>query len=311
MVRVVGVRFRRAGKIYYFDPGDLPLRRGMHVIVETSRGMEYGEVALPPRFVEEDEVVGELKPIVRVATPEDDRRMEENRRRQEEAFRICLEKIDAHGLPMNLVDAEYTFDGSKLVFSFTAEGRVDFRQLVRDLAAVFRTRIELRQIGVRDEAKLLGGIGPCGRVLCCSSFLSDFAPVSIRMAKDQNLSLNPTKISGLCGRLMCCLRYEQGHYGPARPAVSTEDLLTAAQAEPAGVPAELEQEPDLVLAGADEGEGPLLDLLAAEEVSAGEEVEAAHPAPAPGAGRRRRRRRGGRGRRSEPGQPPAAGPAGS
>lgn len=311
MVRVVGVRFRKAGKIYYFDPGDLALRRGMHVIVETSRGVEYGEVALPPRFVEEDEVVGELKPILRVATVEDDRRMEENRRRQEEAFRICLEKIAAHGLPMNLVDAEYTFDGSKLVFSFTAEGRVDFRQLVRDLAAVFRTRIELRQIGVRDEAKLLGGLGPCGRVLCCSSFLADFAPVSIRMAKDQNLSLNPTKISGLCGRLMCCLRYEQESYGPVRVAAATEDLAPAPP--DAGVPDDLAQASDL-LDVADEAGRPPADLLAAGELAAavaGPAGEAdAAPLNRPSRGRRRRRRRSGRGRGPEAGEPPVAGSEG-
>lgn len=212
MYTVVGVRFRPAGKLYYFDPGDAVVNRGDCVIVETARGIEYGEVGLPPRQVPEDEVVLPLRPIMRIATAEDAWQVEANRRAAKEAYRICLQMIRQHNLPMKLVDAEYTFDRNKLIFYFTAEGRVDFRELVKDLAAVFRTRIELRQIGVRDEAKILGGIGPCGRVTCCSSWLGDFAPVSIRMAKDQQLSLNPTKISGLCGRLMCCLKFEADSY---------------------------------------------------------------------------------------------------
>jgi cell fate regulator YaaT (PSP1 superfamily) len=207
-VRVVGVRFKKAGKIYYFDPGELELEAGQNVIVETARGVEFGEVALGVREVPEEEVVAPLKSVMREATAEDHNQVKENRAKQKEAFKICQDKIQKHNLPMKLVDVEYTFDRGKIIFYFTADGRVDFRELVRDLASVFRTRIELRQIGVRDEAKLLGGLGPCGRVCCCSSFLGEFQPVSIRMAKEQNLSLNPTKISGLCGRLMCCLKYE-------------------------------------------------------------------------------------------------------
>lgn len=212
MLRVIGVRFREAGKIYYFDPSDLEIQRGDCVIVETVRGIEYGDVEQGIRYVQEDEVVLPLKKVLRIATEYDKEQMQENRRAAAEALQICQEKIRNHDLEMKLVDAEYTFDRNKIIFYFTADGRVDFRELVRDLAAVFRTRIELRQIGVRDEAKMLGGIGPCGRVLCCSSFLGDFDPVSIKMAKDQNLSLNPTKISGLCGRLMCCLKFENDHY---------------------------------------------------------------------------------------------------
>jgi cell fate regulator YaaT (PSP1 superfamily) len=212
VLRVIGVRFRQAGKIYYFDPVDLLIERGDSVIVETVRGIEYGKVVSGIRFVKEDEVVLPLKKVIRIATAEDTKQMEENQIAAQEALRICQEKVRDHELEMKLVDAEYTFDRNKVIFYFTADGRVDFRELVRDLAAVFRTRIELRQIGVRDEAKMLGGIGPCGRILCCSSFLGDFEPVSIKMAKDQNLSLNPAKISGLCGRLMCCLKYENDHY---------------------------------------------------------------------------------------------------
>ncbi|ATY83605.1 hypothetical protein CVV65_00260 [Kyrpidia spormannii] len=212
MYTVVGVRFRPAGKLYYFDPGSEPVDQGDWVIVETARGVEYGEVGLAPREVTEDEVVLPLKPIIRLATEEDERQMEGNRRAAKEALGVCADLIRRHSLPMKLVDAEYTFDRNKLIFYFTAEGRVDFRELVKDLAAAFRTRIELRQIGVRDEAKMVGGIGPCGRVTCCSSWLGEFVPVSIRMAKDQQLSLNPSKISGLCGRLMCCLKYEADSY---------------------------------------------------------------------------------------------------
>jgi len=215
MVEVVGVRFKRAGKIYYFSTGELDLQANDKVIVETARGVEYGECVLDPRMVPEEEVVMPLKPVIRKATPEDELIVQANQAKEKEAFEICLKKIADHQLPMKLIDVEYTFDGNKIIFSFTAEGRVGFRELVKDLAAVFRTRIELRQIGVRDEAKMLGGIGSCGRVLCCSTFLGDFEPVSIRMAKDQKLSLNPTKISGICGRLMCCLKYENGDYDEA------------------------------------------------------------------------------------------------
>jgi cell fate regulator YaaT (PSP1 superfamily) len=219
MLKVIGVRFRPAGKIYFFDPGDLTISRGDHVIVETVRGIEYGKVVTGIRYVKEDEVVLPLKRVIRIATDGDTEQMEENRRAAKEAIGICEEKIRNHGLEMKLVDAEYTFDRNKIIFYFTADGRVDFRELVRDLASVFRTRIELRQIGVRDEAKMLGGIGPCGRILCCSSFLGDFEPVSIKMAKDQNLSLNPAKISGLCGRLMCCLKFENDHYDQAKQLI--------------------------------------------------------------------------------------------
>ncbi len=212
MIKVVGVRFRQAGKIYYFDPKKLSMKRGTHVIVETARGVEYGTVIMPPKQVADDEVVLPLKAVIRVATAEDDRIEEKNHEKEKEAYRICLEKIHKHGLAMKLVQAEYTFDNNKLLFYFTADGRIDFRELVKDLASVFRTRIELRQIGVRDETKILGGIGICGRPLCCHTYLSEFAPVSIKMAKEQNLSLNPSKISGTCGRLMCCLKNEQENY---------------------------------------------------------------------------------------------------
>ncbi|HEY8341615.1 MAG TPA: stage 0 sporulation family protein [Calditerricola sp.] len=215
MLEVVGVRFKKAGKIYYFDPGNLPVQIGDPVLVETARGIEYGWVVIGRRQVDEQDVVLPLKNVLRIADEQDAAQMERNREDAKRAYAICKQKIAEHGLPMKLVDAEYTFDRNKLIFYFTAEGRVDFRELVKDLAAVFRTRIELRQIGVRDEAKMLGGIGPCGRLLCCSTFLGDFEPVSIKMAKDQNLSLNPAKISGLCGRLMCCLRYEHETYAQA------------------------------------------------------------------------------------------------
>lgn len=208
MPEVVGVRFKPAGKIYYFDAEDVCPQVGDAVIVETARGIEYGDTVVGPRCMDEEKLVLPLKKVIRKATEEDQIVLRENQDKEKEAFVICLTKIDEHQLPMNLIDVEYTFDRGKIVFYFTAEGRVDFRELVRDLAAIFRTRIELRQIGVRDEAKMLGGVGSCGRILCCASFLGDFEPVSIRMAKDQNLSLNPTKISGICGRLMCCLKYE-------------------------------------------------------------------------------------------------------
>ena len=212
MIKVVGVRFRNAGKIYYFGPGNLDLKAGMHVIVETARGVEMGTLMTDPRSVPEEEVVQPLKPVTRIATEADEKNALKNREKEKEAYRICLEKIAKHKLDMKLVDAEYTFDNNKLLFYFTADGRIDFRELVKDLAAVFRTRIELRQIGVRDETKIMGGYGICGRQLCCHTFLSEFAPVSIKMAKEQNLSLNPTKISGVCGRLMCCLKNEEDTY---------------------------------------------------------------------------------------------------
>jgi len=212
MVKVVGVRFRSAGKIYYFDPGDLEINLNEYSIVETARGIEFGQVVVPNREVPEEEIVAPLKKVLRVATEEDIKHAEENKKKEKEAFEICLKKIEEHKLDMKLIDVEYTFDNNKILFYFTADGRVDFRELVKDLAAIFRTRIELRQIGVRDESKMMGGIGICGRILCCSSFLGEFQPVSIKMAKEQGLSLNPAKISGVCGRLMCCLKYEQDVY---------------------------------------------------------------------------------------------------
>lgn len=216
MVKVVGVRFKTAGKIYYFDPGELIIDLNQNVIVETARGIEFGLVVVPNREVEESEIVAPLKKVIRIATGEDTSHAAENDRKEKEAYNICIQKINDHKLDMKLIDVEYTFDNNKVLFYFTADGRVDFRELVKDLAAVFKTRIELRQIGVRDESKMMGGIGICGRVLCCNSFLGEFQPVSIKMAKEQSLSLNPTKISGTCGRLMCCLKYEQEAY---------EDLL--------------------------------------------------------------------------------------
>lgn len=213
---VVGVRFKKAGKIYYFDPENTEFSYGQYVIVETARGMEFGTVVIPNREVSEEDIIPPLKPITRKATDEDIEKNRENKEKEKDAFKICIEKIKNHGLEMRLIATELTFDNNKLIFYFTADGRIDFRELVKDLAAVFRTRIELRQIGVRDEAKYVNGIGICGRPLCCATFLGDFHPVSIKMAKDQGLSLNPTKISGVCGRLMCCLKYEQNAY---------EDLL--------------------------------------------------------------------------------------
>ena len=208
MIKVIGVRFRKAGKIYFFSPLDYEIQTGDHVIVETARGVEYGTVVIAPKDIEEEKVIQPLKPVIRVATTEDDQIEAKNKEKEKEAFKICLEKIRKHGLEMKLIDSEYTFDNNKLLFYFTADGRIDFRELVKDLASVFKTRIELRQIGVRDETKILGGIGICGRPLCCHTYLADFVPVSIKMAKEQNLSLNPTKISGVCGRLMFCLKNE-------------------------------------------------------------------------------------------------------
>lgn len=212
MVNVIGVRFRSAGKVYFFDPAGYDIKQGNNVIVETARGIEYGLVVLGPRDVEDDKIIQPLKPVIRQATDEDNAIEKRNKEKEKEAFNICLEKIHKHGLEMKLIDSEYTFDNNKVLFYFTADGRIDFRELVKDLASVFKTRIELRQIGVRDETKIVGGIGICGRPLCCHTHLSEFAPVSIKMAKEQNLSLNPTKISGVCGRLMCCLKNEEEAY---------------------------------------------------------------------------------------------------
>ncbi|MTI70845.1 MAG: stage 0 sporulation family protein [Firmicutes bacterium] len=212
MVKVVGVRFKKAGKIYYFSPDEIDIKKDDSVIVETARGVEFGTVVVGPKEIKEEELVSPLKNVLRIATEEDIEDHIENKAKEGEAFDVCLKKIEEHGLEMKLIDVEYTFDNNKVIFYFTADGRVDFRELVKDLASIFRTRIELRQIGVRDEAKMVGGLGPCGRALCCCTFLGDFDPVSIKMAKEQNLSLNPTKISGICGRLMCCLRYEHDCY---------------------------------------------------------------------------------------------------
>ncbi len=212
MVKVIGVRFRTAGKVYFFDPLDFDIKKGDHVIVETARGVEFGTVMSGVKEVSDDEVIQPLKPVIRIATQKDVQQEADNKAREKEAYRICLEKIRENGLEMKLIDAEYTFDNNKVLFYFTADGRIDFRELVKDLAAIFKTRIELRQIGVRDETKMMGGLGMCGRPLCCHTHLADFIPVSIKMAKEQNLSLNPTKISGVCGRLMCCLKHEEETY---------------------------------------------------------------------------------------------------
>ena len=230
MYEVVGVRFKKAGKIYYFDPNGISIPKDTFVIVETVRGIEYGKVVVPNKQVGENDVVLPLKKVMRMADEHDRMIVEENRQSAKEAYEVCSSKVMQHELDMKLVDVEYTFDRNKVIFYFTADGRIDFRELVKDLAAVFRTRIELRQIGVRDEAKMLGGIGPCGRMLCCSTFLGDFEPVSIKMAKDQNLSLNPAKISGLCGRLMCCLKYENDEYEAAKEQLpDLEDLIETSQ----------------------------------------------------------------------------------
>lgn len=229
MIKVIGVRFRTAGKIYYFDPGTLEIKKGDHVIVETARGIEYGTVVGEPREVADEKVVQPLKSVLRVATTKDDEQEAANKEKEKDAFQICLEKIRKHELPMKLIDAEYTFDNNKVLFYFTADGRIDFRELVKDLASVFKTRIELRQIGVRDETKIVGGIGICGRPLCCHTHLSEFVPVSIKMAKEQNLSLNPTKISGVCGRLMCCLNHEEETYEELnRKLPNVGDFVTTA-----------------------------------------------------------------------------------
>ena len=228
MTKVIGVRFRAAGKIYYFEPAGLASETGDHVIVETARGIEFGYVVLGSREVPDEKVVQPLKQVIRMATEEDRAIEAKNKEKEKEAFKICLEKIRKRGLEMKLIDAEYTFDNNKVLFYFTADGRIDFRELVKDLAAVFKTRIELRQVGVRDETKILGGIGICGRTLCCHSYLSEFIPVSIKMAKEQNLSLNPTKISGVCGRLMCCLKNEEETYQFLNSKLpGTGDFVTA------------------------------------------------------------------------------------
>lgn len=216
MINVVGIRFKKAGKIYYFSPGDLKIKKGDYLVVETARGIEFGECIIAPKQIKEDEIILPLKNVIRIADDSDIEKHKLNKSKEKQAFDICLKKIEEHGLVMKLIDVEYTFDNNKVIFYFTADGRVDFRELVKDLATIFKTRIELRQIGVRDEAKMLGGLGPCGRSMCCSTFLGDFASVSIKMAKEQNLSLNPTKISGICGRLMCCLNYEQSTYEDIR-----------------------------------------------------------------------------------------------
>ena len=216
MIKVIGVRFKKAGKIYYFSPEEFNILKGDYVIVETARGVEFGECVIGIREVSEEDIISPLKSVIRIADEKDILKHKENKEKEEEALSICLKKIEEHALNMKLIDVEYTFDNHKVIFYFTADGRVDFRELVKDLATIFKTRIELRQIGVRDEAKMIGGLGPCGRPMCCSSFLGDFASVSIKMAKEQNLSLNPTKISGICGRLMCCLNYEQSTYEDIR-----------------------------------------------------------------------------------------------
>ena len=216
MIKVVGVRFKKAGKIYYFDPADMDIQKDTYVVVETARGIEFGECVIGIKEISEDDIVAPLKSVLRIATEEDINKHFKNKDKEKDAFEICLKKIQEHELTMKLIDVEYTFDNNKVIFYFTADGRVDFRELVKDLATIFKTRIELRQIGVRDEAKMLGGLGPCGRPMCCSTFLGDFASVSIKMAKEQNLSINPTKISGICGRLMCCLNYEQSTYEDIR-----------------------------------------------------------------------------------------------
>ena len=216
MIKVIGVRFKKAGKIYYFSPADFKIEKGNYVIVETARGIEFGECVVGIKEIKEEEIVSPLKNVIRIADEKDINKHKENKDKEEKALDICLKKIQEHKLDMKLIDVEYTFDNNKVIFYFTADGRVDFRELVKDLATIFKTRIELRQIGVRDEAKMIGGLGPCGRPMCCSTFLGDFASVSIKMAKEQNLSLNPTKISGICGRLMCCLNYEQSTYEDIR-----------------------------------------------------------------------------------------------
>ncbi|MFZ5985585.1 MAG: PSP1 domain-containing protein [Bacillota bacterium] len=265
MVKVVGVRFKKAGKIYYFDPGDLVIDLNESAIVETARGIEFGQVVVPNTEVSEEEIVAPLKKVIRIATEEDKLHHEENTRKEKEAFDICLQKIHDHSLDMKLIDVEYTFDNNKVLFYFTADGRVDFRELVKDLASVFRTRIELRQIGVRDEAKMMGGLGVCGRVLCCNSFLGDFQPVSIKMAKEQGLSLNPTKISGACGRLMCCLKYEQDAYEEIIARVPKEGAIVETP-DGQGVIMAISLLKELVKVRLDKGNETDLKIYSASEV---------------------------------------------
>ncbi|OPZ93389.1 MAG: hypothetical protein BWY74_01145 [Firmicutes bacterium ADurb.Bin419] len=265
MVKVVGVRFKRAGKIYYFDPGDLEIQLNENVIVETARGVEFGLVVVPNTEVPDDQIVAPLKKVIRVADEDDKNHYEENSKREKEAFDICLQKISVHKLEMKLIDVEYTFDNNKVLFYFTADGRVDFRELVKDLASVFRTRIELRQIGVRDEAKMMGGLGVCGRVLCCNAFLGDFQPVSIKMAKEQGLSLNPTKISGACGRLMCCLKYEQDAYEEIITRVPREGAIVETP-EGQGVVMGISLLKELVKVKLDKGNETDLKIYNASEV---------------------------------------------
>lgn len=264
MVTVVGIRFKKAGKIYYFDPVDIDISLGDDVIVETARGVEYGEVVLGPKEVSEEELVAPVKPVLRKANKTDQEKHEENLQKEKEALVICQEKIDKHGLDMKLIDVEYTFDNNKVIFYFSAEGRVDFRELVKDLASVFRTRIELRQIGVRDEAKMLGGMGPCGGPLCCSSWLGDFEPVSIKMAKEQGLSLNPNKISGICGRLLCCLKFEQAAYEDAKNRMPIQgDKVKTAQGIGEVIDVDLVQEKVKIKF---KGDDILIQQIPAEEV---------------------------------------------
>ncbi|MEA4883412.1 MAG: stage 0 sporulation family protein [Clostridia bacterium] len=274
MVNVVGVRFKKAGKVYYFDPGDMEIPSEVEVIVETARGVELGEAVVGPKSVPDEDIVQPLKKVIRIASDEDRRQVTENEKKAKRAMEVGLQKIAAHDLPMKLVDVEYTFDGSKIVFYFTADGRVDFRELVRDLASVFRTRIELRQIGVRDEAKMLGGLGPCGRPLCCSTFLGDFEPVSIRMAKEQNLSLNPTKISGICGRLMCCLKFESSAYRCAKASVPD---IGAKVVTPSGLGKVLSIDPETRSLTVQLENGQRLSIPDCEATPAGEPVMGGGP----------------------------------
>lgn len=265
MVKVVGVRFKKAGKIYYFDPGDLNIAVNSYVIVETVRGVEYGQVVVSNREVPDEEIVAPLKKVIRIANDEDRQHAEENSKKEKEAFSICLQKIRDHNLDMKLIDVEYTFDNNKVLFYFTADGRIDFRELVKDLAAIFKTRIELRQIGVRDESKMMGGIGVCGRTLCCKSFLGEFQPVSIRMAKEQGLSLNPTKISGTCGRLMCCLKYEQDAYEEALDRVPKTGAIVSTP-EGQGTVMEVSLLKEILKVKMDKGNETDLKIYKADEV---------------------------------------------
>ena len=302
MATVVGVRFQNAGKLYYFDPGPLWPSAGDYVIVETARGVGYGEVITGVREVDDDLVVPPLKRVIRIATREDAQHASDNERMNREAYRICLHKIEEHKLDMKLVGVEQTFDNAKILFYFTANGRVDFRSLVKDLAAVFHTRIELRQIGVRDEAKMLGGLGPCGRPICCGSFLGDFQPVSIKMAKEQNLSLNPTKISGVCGRLMCCLKYEQDHYEAARkrmPKVGKE----VESADGRGVVTDINVLRETVTVRIVKGDASELKTYALDDVQWSRPAPPAQPKPPEASAQPHAPRQGKRSRAQQPASP--------